>query len=197
MISAISGTLSSTGGDRVTLDTPGGVTYEVAVPLGVVERLPPVGSDVTLRTVLVVREDSWSLFGFDELRERTVFQRLLGATGVGPRLALAMVSTLGGGRVVRAIIDADLATLSTVPGVGKKTAERIVVELKDRLGDVREPGAAASATTPSEQAVQALTNLGYSAADADRAVRTVVADASDGKPVDLIRSALQLLTKSR
>lgn len=197
MISAISGTLSSTGGDRVTLHTPGGVTYEVAVPLGVVERLPPVGSDVTLRTVLVVREDSWSLFGFDELRERTVFQRLLGATGVGPRLALAMVSTLGGGRVVRAIIDADLATLSTVPGVGKKTAERIVVELKDRLGDVGEPGAAASATTPSEQAVQALTNLGYSAADADRAVRTVVADASDGKPVDLIRSALQLLTKSR
>ena len=181
----------------MTLATPGGVTYELAVPIGVVERLPAVGSEVTLQTVLVVREDGWSLFGFDEFGERTVFRRLLGATGVGPRLALAMVSTLGGGRVVRAIKEADLATLSTVPGVGKKTAERIVVELKDRLGDVGEPGAAVSATAPSEQAVQALMNLGYSALDADRAVRMVAAEATDGEPVDLIRGALQLLTKPK
>lgn len=197
MIAAVSGTLTWIGGDRLTLATNGGITYELAVPLGVVERLPLVGSDVTLQTVLIVREDGWFLYGFDDGNERTVFQRLLGATGVGPRLALAMVSTLGGSRVVRAIREGDLGTLSTVPGVGKKTAERIVVELKDRLPDVGEPGGASVAVAPSEQAVQALVNLGYAVPDADRAVRRVVAEATDGEPVDLIRGALQLLTKSK
>jgi Holliday junction DNA helicase RuvA len=122
---------------------------------------------------------------------------LLGATGVGPRLALALVSTLGGARVVRSVKEGDLAALCTVPGVGKKTAERIVLELKDRLGDVVVPGARAVASVPAEQAVQALVNLGYAANDADRAVRRVVADAGPGDPVDLIRSALQLLTKRK
>ena len=197
MIAAITGTLTATTGDRVVIATSGGVTYELAVPIGVVERLPGSGSEVTLHTVLVVREDGWALFGFDELHERIVFQRLLGATGVGPRLALAMVSSLGGSRVVRAIKEADLATLSTVPGVGKKTAERIVVELRDRLGDVAAPGAAPGPAAPAEQAVQALMNLGYSASDSDRAIRTVIAEAENGKPVDLIRGALQLLSKSR
>jgi Holliday junction DNA helicase RuvA len=197
MIAAITGTLATTGNDGVTIATAGGVTYEVAVPLGVVERLPAVGTEVTLQTVLVVREDGWSLFGFDEIQERTVFQRLLGATGVGPRLALAMVSTLSGARVVRAIKESDLATLSTVPGVGKKTAERIVVELRDRLGDISAPGAPPVPGAPAEQAVQALTNLGYSTVDADRAVRAVLAETQDGKPVDLIRGALQLLTTSK
>jgi holliday junction DNA helicase RuvA len=197
VISAITGTLTAVGADRLAIATAGGVTYELAVPIGVVERLPNLGTEVTLQTVLVVREDGWLLFGFDEFHERTVFQRLLGATGVGPRLALAMVSTLSGTRVVRAIKDGDLATLSTVPGVGKRTAERIVVELKDRLKDVAAPGSMPSADAPAEQAVQALTNLGYSASDSDRAVRTVVAQTEDGKPVDLIRGALQLLTKAK
>lgn len=197
MIAAITGTLTAVGVDRLAIAAAGGITYEIAVPIGVVERLPSVGTEVTLLTVLVVREDAWLLFGFDELHERTVFQRLLGATGVGPRLALAMVSTLSGTRVVRAIKDGDLATLSTVPGVGKKTAERIVVELRDRLKDVAGPGSVPSAGAPSEQAVQALTNLGYSALESDRAVRTVVAQTEDGKPVDLIRGALQLLTKAK
>ena len=197
MIAAITGTLIAVAADRLAIATAGGVMYEIAVPIGVVERLPNIGTEVTLQTVLVVREDGWLLFGFDQLHERTVFQRLLGATGVGPRLALAMVSTLSGTRVVRAIKDGDLATLSTVPGVGKKTAERMVVELKDRLKDVAAAGSIPSASAPAEQAVQALTNLGYSALESDRAVRTVVAQTDDGKPVDLIRGALQLLTKAR
>lgn len=197
MIAAISGTLIATTADHVTIATPGGVTYELAVPIGVVERLPGTGAEVSLHTILVVREDGWALFGFDEPQERVVFQRLLGATGVGPRLALAMVSTLTGSRVVRAIRDADLATLSTVPGVGKKTAERIVVELRDRLGDVDAPGATQAAAAPAEQAIQALMNLGYSASDADRVVRTVIAESDNGRPVDLIRGALQLLTKAK
>jgi Holliday junction DNA helicase RuvA len=124
MIAGVRGTLTARTGDRVIVTTAAGVSYELAVPLGVLERLPAEGSDVDLRTVLVVREDGWALFGFDRDHERLVFQRLLGATGVGPRLALALLSTLGGSRVVAALKGSDLAALCAVPGVGTKTAER-------------------------------------------------------------------------
>ena len=136
MISGIRGTLQSKSADHVLVATDGGITYELAVPIGVLEQLPDVGGQVALQTVLVVREDGWALFGFDQGYERDVFQRLLGTSGVGPRLALALVSALGGARVVRSVREADIAALCTVPGVGKKTAERIVLELKDRLRDV-------------------------------------------------------------
>ena len=197
MIAGLKGTLVARSADRVLVLVPGGVTYEVAVPLGVLERLPPDGGEVTLRTVPVVRDDGWALYGFTDDQERELFRRLLGATGVGPRLALALVSTLGSARVVRAIRDGDLGTLSTVPGIGKKTAERIVVELKDRLRGIGGPDAGSAEATPPEQAVQALVNLGYSSGEADRAVRGAVADGSGLGPVDLIRRALQLLTHSK
>jgi Holliday junction DNA helicase RuvA len=197
MIAGIRGTLLTKTGDRVVVATASGVTYEIAVPLGVLEKLPGEGTEVWLRTVLVVREDGWSLYGFDEEHERDVFQRLLGTSGVGPRLALACVSTLGGARVVRSIKENDIAALSTVPGIGKKTAERIVLELKDRLGDIVVPGAPETVSAPTEHAVQALINLGYAATDADRAVRAVVAEGGSQQPVDLIRGALQLLTKPK
>ncbi|NIM49426.1 MAG: Holliday junction branch migration protein RuvA [Gemmatimonadales bacterium] len=195
MIFGVRGTIISKTGDRVIVATAGGVSYEIAVPFGVLENLPPEGTDVALTTVLVVREDGWALYGFDQEHERDVFQRLLGATGVGPRLALALVSTLGGARVVRSIKERDLAALCTVPGIGKKTAERMVLELKDRLGDIVVPGVKAAASAPAEQAVQALVNLGYSPTEADRAVRTVLSRDEPTEPVDLIRGALQLLTQ--
>ncbi len=199
MIAALRGTIIVKTGDRVIIATPGGVSYEVAVPLGVLERLPGAGTEVSLQTVPVIREDAWTLYGFDEDHERLIFQRLLGASGVGPRLALALVSTLGGRRVARAVKEADLATLCTVPGVGKKTAERMVLELKDRLGDIDVPGGAPtpSGGTPAEQAVQALVNLGYNEAKADHAVRRVAQQTDGGEPVDLIRLALQLLTQPK
>ncbi len=197
MIAGIRGTLQSRTGDRVLVATDGGVLYEIAVPIGVLEKLPEPGAPVALQTVLVVREDGWALFGFDEEHERDVFQRLLGATGVGPRLALGLVSTLGGARVVRSVKEGDLAALCTVPGVGKKTAERIVLELKDRLRDIVVPGTAGGTSAPVEQAVQALVNLGYPAADAERAVRAVVSETGAGEAVDLIRGALQLLTQPK
>ena len=198
MIGGVRGTLTGKSGERITVATPGGVSYELSVPLGVLERLPAEGSSVELRTVLVVREDGWLLFGFDSDYDRTVFQRLLNATGVGPRIALALVSTLGAVRVVRALKDNELGTLCTVPGIGKKTAERMVLELKDKFGDLAAPGAPPSTISPvAEQAVQALINLGFSPADADRAVRTAVsADGSSGT-AEIIRSALQMLTRSR
>lgn len=197
MISAVRGTLVSKSGDRVVLETSGGVSYEVAVPLGVLERMPAEGQGVELRTVLVVREDGWALYGFDQELERTVFQRLLLASGIGPKLALALVSTLGGSRVAAAVRDGDLASLCSVPGVGKKTAERVVLELKDRLRDVALPGPAATRSVPAEQAVQALVNLGYNANDADRAVRAILSQDGTGEPAELIRRALQRLTERR
>jgi Holliday junction DNA helicase RuvA len=195
MIAGVKGTLLSKTGDRVTVATSGGVIYEIGVPLGVLERLPAEGAEVQLRTVPVVREDAWQLFGFDQEHERDIFQRLLGASGVGPRLALALVSTLSGARVVRSVKDGDIAALCTVPGVGKKTAERIILELKDRLGDVSVPGMPEASGAPADQAVQALVNLGYPAAEAERMVRQVLSRDGSAQPVDLIRGALQLLTK--
>ncbi|KPK06765.1 MAG: hypothetical protein AMS20_04040 [Gemmatimonas sp. SG8_28] len=198
MIAGITGALRSKAGDRVVIATDGGVWYEIAVPIGVLGKLPALGASVSLRTVLVVRDDGWALYGFDEDHEREIFQRLLGATGVGPRLALALVSALGGGRVVRAVRDGDIGVLCTVPGVGKKTAERIVLELKDRLRDIAVPGSGVPGiSAPGEHAIQALVNLGYPVAEAERAVRTVVAEGGTGEAVDLIRGALQLLTKAR
>jgi len=197
MISAVRGALVSKTGDRVVLETTGGVSYEVAVPLGVLGRLPGEGHTVELKTVLVVREDGWALYGFDQELERTVFQRLLGASGIGPRLALALVSALGGPRVVAAVRDGDIAALCTVSGIGKKTADRMVLELKDRLRDLAAAEAATPRGVPAEQAMQALMNLGYGAADADRAVRAVVSQDGTGEPAELIRRALQRLTQRR
>lgn len=196
MIAGIRGVLQSKTADRVIVSTSGGVTYELAVPLGVLERLPADGASIELLTVLIVREDGWALYGFDDGQERSIFQRLLGASGVGPRLALALLSTLGGPRLARVVQDGDLGALCTVPGVGKKTAERIVVELRDKLRDVA-ADAARTASLPAEQAVQALVNLGYNAAEADKAVRTALSQDGSREAVDLIRGALQLLTKSR
>ena len=197
MIGGVRGTLAGKHGERITVATPGGVSYELSVPLGVLERLPPEGTAVELRTVLVVREDGWLLFGFDSDYDRAVFQRLLGATGVGPRIALALVSTLGAPRVVRALKESEFAILCTVPGIGKKTAERMVIELKDKFGDLAAPGGTPTISPVAEQAVQALVNLGFSPADADRAVRAALSVDGASATAELIRGALQLLTRTR
>ena len=195
MIAGVRGTLQSRMADRVMVATASGLSYEVAVPLGVLERLPPDGTEVDLQTVLVVREDGWALYGFDHAYERTVFQRLLGASGVGPRLALAVLSALGGTRVVAALRGGDLAALCTVPGIGKKTAERLVLELKDRMSDLTPPGETPARAPAADQAVQALVNLGYGALDADRAVRSAIAERGSATTAELIRLALQRLAR--
>ena len=196
MIAAIRGTLIDKAGDRVVVATAGGVSYEVRVPLGVLERLPGQGVEIYLNTVPIVREDGWALYGFDDADERLVFERLLGVNGVGPRLALAIVSTLGG-RVVRVLKEGEIAALCTVPGVGKKTAERIALELKDKLRDLGIGLDAATPNVPAEQAVHALVNLGYNGSEADRAVRAVLSEKGPADAVELIRSALKLLTGVR
>jgi len=196
MIAAVFGRLVSKSGDRVVVATAGGVSYEIAVPIGVLERLPPTGTEVELNTVPIVREDGWALYGFDDAGERTVFQRLLAVNGVGPRLALAIVSTLGN-RVIKVLKEGDIAALCTVPGVGKKTAERIALELKDKLRDVGPADGVTVVSLPAEQAVNALVNLGYPGGDADRAVRAVLSQQAGSDTAELIRGALQLLARSK
>jgi len=196
VIARVSGVLAERAGDTIVVETDGGVGYAVTVPVGVAERLPATGARVSLFTELIVKEDGWALFGFDRPAERMVFQRLLGASGFGPKLALALLSALGAERTVRSILSRDFTALSSVSGVGRKKAERLVLELQDKFGDVslqtpaaRSPGA--------DEAVQALVGLGYAPGAADEAVRAVVADGPPSDASQLIRRALQRLAAAR
>src|SRR5690606_4912999 len=193
MISLIDGVLTARHLDRVEILTDGGVGYELAIPLSVLESLPREGERVRLHTWLVVKDDGWQLFGFSNVHERRVFQRLLGATGFGPALALAMLSTLSASRVVRAIREKDIATLQGVPRVGRKKAERLVLDLGDKVEDLQLDDS--SERRPegegAEDAVRALVSLGYSQADAERGVRSALDRHGAGATVaELIRAAL-------
>jgi len=218
VIALVSGRLAAKQADRVMIQTAGGVGYEIVVPLGVMERLPSVGEAVSLATELVVREDGWSLYGFQDDAERRFFQRLIGVTGVGPKIAIALMSALGVERGARAVKDRNIALLASVSGIGKKTAERLALELADKLGEFEEtPGAPAAGGGggegggAAEAALRALERLGYATAEADRALRqTLAADGGGGggrgggggggggggssDTETLVRRALQLLT---
>jgi Holliday junction DNA helicase RuvA len=193
VIATITGVLAGRDGDAVIVETDGGVGYAVTLPLPVFERLPAPGARVHLHTELVVRDDAWSLYGFDRPMDRAVFQRLLAASGFGPRLALALLSALGADRTVRGIRERDVAVLSTVNGIGRKKAERLILELRDRFDDL--PDLAAPNRTPAgaESAVRALTGLGYAAAAAEEAVRSALANGGDPETSAVVRRALQVL----
>lgn len=193
MISRLRGTLAARDPAGVEIETTGGVVYEVEVPTTVLERLPAEGEAVELRTVQVVREDSVALYGFLAAGERTLFRRLLTASGVGPKVALAMLSTYTAERLARALAEKDVPALQRVSGVGKKTAERLALELADKVGDLAltpgpEPGAGSAPGV--QEAVAALVALGYGFAEADEAVRAVLAQGDVESADALIRRAL-------
>ena len=198
MISRVHGKLVRRDLGSIEVMTSGGVAYEMLIPLSVFERLPREGADVELRTYHVVREDSAELFGFLEHSERMLFGRLLGASGVGPRLALNMLSTMPPERLITAITTKDIATLKRIPGLGAKKAERLVLELADRLDDIAvstvRAGAPAGAT--SEEAVHALVALGYNASEASAAVRKALDEQGKLIGIDLIKAALARVTKA-
>jgi Holliday junction DNA helicase RuvA len=193
MISRLRGKLLGRELGRVEIMTASGVGYEVEIPLTVYEKLPRPGADIELRTLQVFREDGVTLYGFLEETERAVFGRLLTASGVGPRLALNVLSTLAPERLVRAIKEKDIATLRRIPGLGAKKAERLVVELGDRVDDLAVSAARASGVgeRSAEEAVSALVALGYSAIEATAAVRRALdGEASPRTTEELIRAAL-------
>ena len=194
MIAHVAGTLLAKTLDRLEVMTAGGVGYELSVPLSVYETLPKLGENVRLHTYLVVKEDGWQLFGFSTAFERQVFQRVLDAKGVGPALALGLLSTLTAERLVRAIRERDIVTLQSVPRVGRKKAEQLVLDLADKLDDVQvvtSGGVAKSEGPAAEDAIRALVSLGYSMGDAERAVKGVLDDGGRGMSApELIRRAL-------
>ncbi|WP_396215513.1 Holliday junction branch migration protein RuvA [Gemmatimonas sp.] len=196
MISQISGTLVSRELDRVEIMTAGGLTYECLIPLSVYEALPAEGKTVTLFTHLSVREDAWQLFGFSHAYERAVFQKLLVAKGVGPSLALGILSALTPERVVRALREKDITTLMRVPRVGRKKAEQIILDLADKIDSVGSgPATAGAPSTPvTDDAMRALMALGYNQADADRAVRAVLEAGGAADVSSVVRGALAKLT---
>ncbi|HEY3934191.1 MAG TPA: Holliday junction branch migration protein RuvA [Gemmatimonadales bacterium] len=196
MIASIRGILAVRDPSGVVVDTASGIGYRIEVPLGVFERLPPVGSTVQLYTELVVREDAWALYGFDAVVERAVFGRLMGASGVGPRLALAILSALGPDRTVRAVRDRDLAALASVSGIGRKKAERITLELADRLDDLPVGAGPAAPPIPSADAVRALVTLGFAAAPAEIAVRRIIDQGGPQDTAVLVRRALSELART-
>src|SRR2546429_963644 len=150
-------------------------------PVGVMERLPAVGETVTLATELVVREDGWSLYGFQDDAGRRFFQRLIGVSGVGPKIAIALMSALGVERGARAVKERNIALLASVSGIGKKTAERLALELADKLGEFDELAEAGAGPTgrggargAAAAALHALQRLGVTTAEGVRPLRPAV-----------------------
>ncbi|UFQ98758.1 Holliday junction branch migration protein RuvA [Pseudomonas wenzhouensis] len=198
MIGRLRGTLAENQPPHLLLDV-NGVGYELEVPMTTLYRLPAVGEPLTLHTHLVVREDAHLLYGFFEKRERELFRELIRLNGVGPKLALALMSGLEVDELVRCVQAQDTAALVKVPGVGKKTAERLLVELKDRFKAwesipsiaplVVEPQLAQAVSSAENDAVSALISLGYKPQEASRAVAAVKEDGMSSE--DLIRRALR------
>ncbi|MBV6521324.1 MAG: Holliday junction ATP-dependent DNA helicase RuvA [Gemmatimonadaceae bacterium] len=192
MISQLAGRILVKELDRVEILTAGGVAYELAVPLGTFESIPRTDESCTLHTHLVVRDDGWQLYGFATALEQRVFRRLLAATGVGPSLALGMLSTLSADRLIRAIRERDVATLTSVPRVGRKKAEQLILDLADKLDDLVAPDRRQrrSGGVLADDALRALVSLGYSAADAEQAVRAALESGAREDAAALIRAAL-------
>ena len=195
MISRLKGTLISRELGHVEVETAGGVVYEVEIPLSILQRLPkPPAPDFEIRTLHVVREDSVTLYGFLETFERELFARLLGAPRVGPKVALAMLSTYSAGRLAQALTEKDVNALTQVSGVGKKTAELMVLELADKVEDLAVraagPDGVAGAGPGAQEAVGVLVALGYAFVDADAAVRRALGEGEAAGTDELVRRAL-------
>jgi Holliday junction DNA helicase RuvA len=174
----------------------GGVGYRVTIPLSTFYRLPALGADVTLLTHTHVREDTLALFGFLSPGEQALFERLIAVSGVGPKLAIAILSGIEAPELVSALRTSDVARLTRIPGVGKKTAERLVLELKDKMQGLAaaEDGATAAVTAgPREDLVSALVHLGYSRPEAERGAERALKE-GDGSFEEQLRRSLRILS---
>jgi len=201
MIGSLRGTLLEKHPPLLLIDV-GGVGYEVHAPMTSFYQLPALGSEVLLHTHFVVRDDAQLLFGFVDRSTREVFRELIRVSGLGPKMALAILSALDTDELIRCIQTNNLATLVRVPGIGRKTAERLLIELRDRveqwdkqntLSDTLTPRAEQMPTSPSIQqdAESALVALGYKPAEADKAIRGIMQQNTISSSEELIRLALR------
>ncbi len=198
MISQVRGRVVAKGGMDVVVDCAG-VGYQVSVPLSTLDVVPPIGQDVTLLTVMVVREDAFMLYGFGTEGEREAFRLLTSIQGIGGRTALGILSATTLSDLQRAVLQGNVPALMRLPGIGKKTAERLVVELRDRMPGLTIEGGLATVPTLSQaadDAISALQALGFTRAAAEKAVKTAIAtNPSIAESSEhLIRAALRVGT---
>ena len=203
MIGRIKGVLLSKHPPELLVDVHG-VGYEMEAPMSTFYQLPATGDDVVLHTHMVVREDAQLLYAFYSTAERRLFRDLIRINGVGPKLGLTILSGIGVSEFARAVQEGNAAVLTGLPGVGKKTAERLIVELRDKLADDIVPladdstavasAAASLASSPVSDAVSALTALGYKAQEASRMVRSIDVDGLETEAI--IKAALQSAVKA-
>jgi Holliday junction DNA helicase RuvA len=200
VIGRLTGRLARKSPQQIILDV-GGVGYRLHVSLATFYSLPEEGGEITLEVYTGVREDAIYLYGFRDSREKTLFEQLITVSKIGPKLALNILSGMAGEDLRRAIVNGDVAHLSTVPGVGVKTAERMVVELRDKIAASADapspeidPGLGGDEKRSVEDAVAALVNLGYRRKEAEKAVAGAARQGGTGLEA-LIRGALTLLSK--
>lgn len=195
MIAQIRGRLLRKEPQEAVVDVAG-VGYRIAIPLSTFYRLGEPGEDVTLLTHTHVREDTLALFGFLTAAEQALFERLIAVSGVGPKLAVSILSGIEAPDLVLALRSSDVARLTRIPGVGKKTAERLVLELKDKMQGLAatEGPAPAPASTAQEDLVSALVHLGYSRPEAERGVDRALEVDATGRFEDLLRRTLRVLS---
>ncbi len=174
MIARLRGRLLEKSPNQAVVDVQG-VGYDVTIPLSTFYQLPDPPGDADLAIHTHVREDAIALYGFRTAREKQVFEKLISVSGIGPKLAITVLSGLEAGELIPAIRQNDLARLTRIPGVGKKTAERMVLELRDKLSgpDISTEPASSGFSQPEEDVLSALTNLGYQRAIAERALKTL------------------------
>jgi Holliday junction DNA helicase RuvA len=203
MIGFLSGKILEKDANTVIVDV-GGVGYEVTIPLSTFYELGDVGSDVSLRIFTHVREDALQLFGFKTTRERDLYLKLISVQGIGAKSGITMLSGMSADEIVTAIRTNNLVRLTSIQGVGKKTAERMVIELRDKIGDLAASAAAgASALSGADgqqesvfdDALSALVNLGYQRNAAEKALQDAAKDGAELNVQKLLRGALQKLAK--
>jgi Holliday junction DNA helicase RuvA len=207
MIAHLSGTLLIKQTNTVIVDV-GGIGYEVTIPLSTFYDLEETGSPVALRVYTHVREDALQLFGFKTARERELFLRLISVSGIGPKLGITMLSGMSADEIIASIRTNNLARLTSIPGVGKKTAERLVIELRDKIAALSSPaleeefatrtgGAGAPQTEDAlrEDALSALVNLGYQKAAAEKAITAAIQDGGELSVELLLRRSLRQLAR--
>lgn len=202
MIAFLSGKLIEKDANSIIVDV-GGIGYEAIISLSTYYELGDVGSEVSLRIYTYVREDTLQLFGFITPKERALFLKLITVSGIGPKLAITMLSGMGADEIIIAIRSDNLVALTSIPGIGKKTAERLVIELRDKIADI---GAKDGSTKPNvniaeesgnneiyDDTISALINLGYQQKDAAKAVNKAIQDGTEMSVQKLIRKSLQSL----